>query len=260
MQLIAAWRSSSSRCAIVHKSRRQRENRGHEAMPQRISRHALLLSVLLGLPFTATAQAQQTSTDQPVYKLPMRGAPASRIGGGTRGPNVDSPAVTVFAPDHTGLTTNPQPALYWSLSKQAPVQIELTLLDEAGVKPLIEKTVSAPMQAGIHALSLKDAGVTLAPDVDYRWHVALVFDPKMRSSDVTSSGTIRLVPAPAALASKLAAGERAAPAVYASEGLWYDSIEALMRLIDASPQDKQLRDQLDSLLTQVGLTHLAGQR
>ena len=221
------------------------------------ARQSLFLTALFCMSLGATAQAQAQS-DQPVYKLPMRGAPASRIGGGTRGPNVDAPTVTVFAPDHTGLTVNPQPTLYWYLSKQAPVQIELTLLDDAGVKPLIETTVKTPMQGGIHALSLKDAGVTLAPDVDYRWHVALVFDPKMRSSDVTSSGTLRLVAAPDTLKTKLAAGERGAPGAYAAEGLWYDSIDALMRLINAAPEDRQLREQLDSLLTQVGLTRVAG--
>ena len=115
------------------------------------------------------------------------------------------------------------------------------------------------MAAGIHALSLKDSGVTLAPDVDYRWHVAIVFDPKMRSSDVTSSGTIRLVAAPDTLKAKLGA-ERAAPAAYADEGLWYDSIESLMRLISASPDDQQLKEQLNSLLTQVGLTRVAEPR
>lgn len=204
-------------------------------------------------------QPQSGQAEQPSYKLPMRGAPASRIGGGTRGPNVDSPAVTVFAPDHTGLTVNPQPTLYWQLSKPSPVQVELTLMDDAGVAPLVEKVEKAPLGAGIHALSLKDAGVTLKPDVEYRWHVALVFDPKMRSSDVTSSGTIRVVAAPAGLTSKVA-NARGAPAAYAGEGLWYDSIDALMRLIAASPEDAQLKTELDSLLGQVGLKRVAGSR
>jgi hypothetical protein len=235
----------------------------------RIHRGLLLVSAFAACALALPAPAQQSQPPQaqppqgqaepPTYKLPMRGAPASRIGGGTRGPNVDSPTVTVFAPDHTGLTVNAQPTLYWQLSKQAPVQVELTLVDDAGVKPLIEKVEKAPLAAGIHALSLKDAGVTLAPGVEYRWHVALVFDPKMRSSDVTSSGTIRVVAAPPGLASKIA-DARAAPAAYAGEGLWYDSIEALMRLIAASPEDPQLKAELDSLLAQVGLTRMAGSR
>lgn len=230
------------------------------AMWNRKSCCALFVPAFFCLSLAAGVHAQQPSGDAPVYKLPMRGAPASRIGGGTRGPNQDRPGVTVFAPDHTGLTVNPQPTLYWYLSRQAPVQIELTLLDDAGVKPLIEKVVKTPLQGVIQALSLKDAGVTLAPAVDYRWHVALVFDPRMRSSDVTSSGTIRLVPAPDALKAKLAGNNTVSPAVYAAEGLWYDSIESQMQLINASPGDNQLRDQLDSLLSQVGLTRVARQR
>lgn len=214
-----------------------------------------MIAAMLSVPAGA-ARGGEPPGAGPVYKLPMRGAPASRIGGATRGPGVDSPVVTVLAPDHTGLTTNAQPTLYWYLSKKAPVQIELTLLDEAGVAPLIEKTVQGPLEPGIHSLSLKDAGVTLKPGMEYRWHVALVFNPKMRSSDVTSSGTIKLVPAPATLQ----AGSSATVEAYAAEGLWYDSIDALMSRIEAAPHDRKLKDQLDSLLGQVGLTQVAHQK
>lgn len=131
----------------------------------------------------------------------------------------------------------------------------MTLLDEAGVKPLIEKVVKGPLERGIHSLSLKDAGVTLEPGIEYRWHVALVFNPKMRSSDVTSSGTIKLVAPPPTIA----AGGTVSAAVYAAEGLWYDSIDVLMKRIQAAPEDRQLKDQLDSLLGQVGLTKVANQ-
>ena len=50
---------------------------------------------------------------------------------------------------------------------------------------------------------------------------------------------------------------RANAGVYAEEGFWYDSIESLMRLIAAAPQDSRLRAQLASLLKQVGLDDVA---
>lgn len=216
---------------------------------------ALSMPVVVSLSVPATALAQQG----PVYKLPIRGAPASRVGGGTRGISISKPSVTVLAPDHTGLTMNPQPTLYWHLSKPATGQVEVTVVDDASAQPLVRKVIDTPLAAGIQSVSLKDVGATLKPGVDYRWHVALVVDPGMRSNDVVSSGAIRLVPAPAALDGKLRGGQRDAPNVYAAEGLWYDSIDALMRLISASPEDKQLRSDLDSLLGQVGLKQVARQ-
>ena len=206
---------------------------------------------------TPVAHAQ--TADAPTYKPPSRGAPAARVGGGTRGAAVVKRAsVAVLAPNHTGSTVSAQPTLYWYLSEQAPVRIELTLVDDASVKPLIERVLATSPQPGIHAISLKDLGVTLKPGVEYRWHVALVNDAKQRSGDVTSSGTVRLVPEPESLKTQLSqAGGAKAYAAYAEQGLWYDAIDTLMRLINASPGDKQLRDHLDALLSQVGLTRVA---
>src|SRR5688572_5834417 len=158
--------------------------------------------------FVVTPAAHAQSADAPVYKPPSRGAPASRVGGGTRGVGTPRASVAVLAPNHTGFTVSSQPTLYWYLSQQAPVRIELTLVDDASVKPLLEHALTTSPQPGIHAISLKELGVTLKPGVDYRWHVALVHDAKQRSGDVTSSGTVRVVPEPDALKAQLAqAGE-----------------------------------------------------
>jgi hypothetical protein len=231
-------------------------------MSKPITRAACLTIFFVCTSFAAITVAQPTaSTDAPVYKPPLRGAPASRIGGGTRGLSVQAaPTIAVLAPDHTGYTTSAQPTLYWYLSRQTPVKIEVTLLDEAGVKPLVEKTLQSPLPAGIQALSLKELGVTLTPGVEYRWHVALVNDPKQRSGDVTSSGTVRVVPVPDALKSRLAQTPAAGRAsVFAEEGMWYDAIEALVQRINAAPGDQGLRDQLNGLLAQVGLARIAPQ-
>lgn len=222
--------------------------------------YVLMLGFILAA--GASVAGEQPSTDEGVlYRPPLRGAPASRIGGGTRGLAPAAPALAVLAPDHTGHTVNAQPTLYWFLSKPAPVRIEVTLLDEAGVKPVVEKALKTDLQAGIQALSLKDLGITLKPNEEYRWHVAMVYDAKQRSSDVTSSGTVKLVPAPAALDSRLKQSDESRRyAVYAQEGLWYDAVDALMQRINAAPADARLRDELDSLLKQVGLKPVAHQR
>src|SRR5437867_965146 len=48
-----------------------------------------------------------------VYKPPLRGAPAVRIDGGSRGSGLSLICLTVLAPDQTGLTVQEQPTLFW---------------------------------------------------------------------------------------------------------------------------------------------------
>jgi len=229
-------------------------------MSKTLCGYALMLGFIVAASSSGAGEPPSADTGV-LYRPPLRGAPASRIGGGTRGLAPAAPALAVLAPDHTGHTVNAQPTLYWFLSKPAPVQIEVTLLDEAGVKPVLEKVLKTDMQAGIQALSLKDLGITLKPNEEYRWHVAMVYNAKQRSSDVTSSGTVKLVAPPDALASRLKqADESGRHAVYAQEGLWYDAVDALMQRINAAPGDTRLRDELDALLKQVGLRPVAHQR
>jgi hypothetical protein len=93
-------------------------------------------------PATTATEVKQThkvpKTDRPIYKPPLRGAPSSRVGGGTRGEEGDSIALTVLAPGHTGWSASDQPTLYWYLSKPANTRLELTVIDDDAIKPLLE--------------------------------------------------------------------------------------------------------------------------
>ena len=62
---------------------------------------------------TSTATATSGGAVAVVYHPPLRGAPAGRIGGASRGgaPGVALPALEVLAPDHVGLTAREQPTL-----------------------------------------------------------------------------------------------------------------------------------------------------
>lgn len=217
-----------------------------------------IVAALLGaLSFPMTLSAQQTS-DPPAYKPPSRGAPASRVGGGSRGAGDDTPRLAVLAPDHTGLTTKEQPSLYWFVSKPVAAKLEVTVINDQTVKPMLEKSLAAPAHAGIQQLRLADYGVKLEPGIEYRWHVALIVDPSQRSDDVIASGTIQRIVPDAALRARLAGADRSRlPFLYASEGLWYDAIEAVSALIERDPKDRSAQLQRASLLEQVGLDDAA---
>lgn len=58
--------------------------------------------------------------------------------------------------------------------------------------------------AGIQAVSLRELNVRLSFDADYRWSVALVPETGAEAMKVLASGTVRFVPSPETLKSKLA--------------------------------------------------------
>ena len=190
------------------------------------------------------------------YQPPMRGSASSgRVGGGTRGIG-DGPTVTleVLAPDHTGLTVSPQPTLYWFVSQRIETQAELTIVDDTSIDPLLELKLTPPIEPGIHALSLEEHGVQLAPNVAYQWFVAVVVDPKQRSFDILSGGEIKRVAQPSNLAGQLQSiGSEGTPRAYAEAGIWYDALDGLSTQIGTHPNDADLRQQRAALLDQVGL-------
>lgn len=191
----------------------------------------------------------------PVYKPPKRGAPAARVGGGTRGVDGVLPDVYVLAPDHVGLTTHEQPTLSWYMSKPTAIHFEFSLIDENGIEPLLELTLEAGnLKAGIQGLDLAKYGIKLKPEVQYQWSVALVPDSKKRSSDVIASGMIERRGVDNSIAERLSKADAQEDVfIYAEKGYWYDAVSELSVLIDKNPGNKILRQQRAELLKQAGL-------
>ncbi|HEY7520741.1 MAG TPA: DUF928 domain-containing protein [Methylomirabilota bacterium] len=218
----------------------------------------LLLTVVLGgLPSHLAAQQTQPAAPSvavPVYKPPLRGAPGGRVGGGTRGTPRDMFMLTALAPDHSGLTMQEQPPLFWFISGSTSFPVELTITDPRAPRPLVETRLTSPVPAGVHAIRLADHGVRLAPGVQYRWFVAVVPDQGRRSRDILAGGTIERIDVPDALRSRVETTPREQlPFVYAEAGLWYDALATVSELIERAPGSREHRQQRSALLSQVGL-------
>ena len=123
---------------------------------------------------------------------------------------------------------------------------------------MFEITLKPPLAKGVHALRLAEHGVTLKPDIEYQWFVAVVRNPAQRSNDVLAGGTIKRVSADPAVQSRLKQTAQAQwPGVYAEAGIWYDAIDQLSKQISADRNNRQLREQRAALLEQVGLREAA---
>jgi hypothetical protein len=193
-----------------------------------------------------------------LYKPPSRGAPATRVGGGTRGSDEAGPILSVLAPDHTGLTISEQPNLYWYLSKPTHMSMEITITHDEEINPVLEKTLPAPKTAGIHSYDLAGNHIKLKPGIEYRWFIALVPDEIQRSNDIISGGTIMRVEEDAALKEKLAAARSPLDKgiTFAENGLWYDAIHTISITIE-SQDSRDLREIRAAMLEQVGLKDAA---
>ena len=191
----------------------------------------------------------------PMYQPPRRGAPSTRVGGGTRGIGGNTPTVHVLAPDHVGLTVNEQPTLSWYMSKPTSMRFEFMLINEEGEEPLLELTLdSANLKEGIQSLNLADHGVKLKPGMQYQWSVVLIPEEEHRSNDIISSGMIERRDLTGDLKTKLnKANSNEDVFIYAQEGYWYDAITELTTLIKKDPDNEVLKKQHAQLLNQVGL-------
>ncbi len=163
--------------------------------------------------------------------------------------------LTVLAPRHTGLTSQSSPTLYWYTSKAVSgEQTEITLIKQDALDPVLETTLQGSVAPGIQRLDLSRWGVELEFDTEYEWFISVVRDPAERSNDVTAGGTIQRVAPPPGVRARLSGSEaHTVPLVYAEQGIWYDAIDTLSRLIQANPADETLLDQRAALLRQEGL-------
>jgi hypothetical protein len=163
-----------------------------------------------------------------------------------------------FASEQTGFTTTPQPTLWWYLSDPWHGKVEFTLNEVGAVEPIFETYLNGPNAEGIYSIHLADYHITLKPNVEYEWFLAILLDPEERSADFLASATIKYVPPSESLTKRLTKNPKERHHfVYAEEGYWYDTIETLCERIKAEPQNNLLRKQRAALLRQVKLPLVA---
>ena len=181
----------------------------------------------------------------------VRSAPVIRAGVAS-----SLPEIRALGPEHVGATAAAAPTLYWFLSGESSVPVEITLTSERAAGPLLALRMEPPVGAGLHALRLPRRGVRLEPGVTHRWSVALVPDGANRASDLVSGAAVRR--AGDAGETLAAAPPEARAHALAAAGYWYDAFETLTAWIQTEPAAQRLLEHRAALLEQVGLAGVAG--
>jgi len=185
-----------------------------------------------------------------VYQPPNRGAPAQRVGGGTRSIN----QLIVLAPDHLALTSQAHPRLFWYINPGFRNKLRFRLAEAGVTPPLIEIQLPPQPDGGIQHFDLELHGVRLEADRRYEWAVVLEPFPHERLPPLVSGGNILRNESVPELR-RAALHER--PYLAAQQGFWYDALDWVTRLIDAAPGNTELRLQRAALLEQGGLHSVA---
>ena len=202
------------------------------------------------------SQAGKSVVSRPavIYRPLLRDVSQSKVGGSTRGKDDETAILQVLTPEHTGLTLQAQPTLYWYASTPMATRFEIALIGKDKSKPLLEVEAGSGKVAGIQQLDLGDHDISLQPEVSYQWSVTQVIDKDSQSKGVIASGVIERMEPGEGLTSRIERSHGTELAnVYASEGIWYDALETLSSMIDKSPEDQSLVAIRASLLDQVGL-------
>ena len=217
---------------------------------------------LTGGPFApppASAKESPTSPElkTPLYKPRKENAPRARIGGHSRGSDVTAPELIALVPDHVAFTIRSGPSLCWYLSIHSSRPITLTVVDSRGIRPILEQLLPSPARAGIHCIRLREYGIDLREQEQYRWFVTLVLNPDRPSQDIVAGGVIERIPLDEACALNMpctwASCELEAVHRYAESGLWYDAIACLLELMEREEDSGRLQQMLDGLLKQSGI-------
>lgn len=202
---------------------------------------------------------QQDDLQLPVYTPPKKLTPRARVGGALRGSESHEPELVALVPDHVGLTVKQTPTLNWYLSKPTTYPLRFTLNDTQKVTPLYEGPLPAPTKEGVQSIDLKALGLTLEPNVQYRWFVSASPNPESPSRDIVAGGMIERCEFSECLTltSVSLTCDRESVRTNALVGFWYDAMGCVCSLIEKEPTDPSLRRLRAALLRQVGLNGVA---
>lgn len=157
--------------------------------------------------------------------------------------------VEVRAPQsHVGLTARPSPRLWWSIKEQIDEPLQVTIVGDGSVRPVLRLELPGPHAPGLHAFDLADHDVSLDADRGYRWFVSVLVDPKRPSRNPVSAGALRRVETSDVNRSALNAEAPAARGhALAKLGIWYDAFDFFASLAVQNPERNVVASHLKAL-------------
>jgi hypothetical protein len=232
-------------------------------MRQKQSRTTLLkacLALSLGLFVCSWPTFTLAQNQQPATTIKRR-LPGRRVGAGTRGPctNPKQPLVALIPDTNLGLTAEKHPTLFWFIPS-TPARTAEFVLNNEKKQEVYKTTFAITGSPGVVSVTLP-ATATLPPlevNKNYSWTFSLICNPSDPSAVDFVQGWVQRVALSSEVKNRLAkAVPRDRPAIYAQVGIWNDTLKSLSELRRATPRDRALTSDWETLLKSVGLDSVA---
>ncbi|WP_102177568.1 DUF928 domain-containing protein, partial [Fischerella thermalis] len=198
-------------------------------------------------------------------KLPPRGAPGKRrTGAATRDScpelaNKNEPLTALVPGTNLGLTVAERPT-FWFYVPYPPtnrLSVEFLLRDKED-NEVYRETLPLLETPGIISVRFPETTPPLEIQKLYSWRFSVICNPTNRAEDVFVNGKVERVPLAPALKSQLAAATpRERIALYAENGLWFDTLTHLTELYRTHPKDEALKVDWADLWQGVGLEYIS---
>lgn len=234
---------------------------------------SLSLALLLTLSLVSNASTMAgvenksiytTKKHKVTYEPPQGNRPKESVGGASRGDRcpTDSleqnlPLTPLLPTDSPSLTLETHPTLLVYVPETSAKTALLSVRDASEDYDYLT-TVPISDHAGIISLTLPDDAPALEVNREYKWSLSLLCDNKLRPDSPVTQGDILRVARNRTLSDELAQADLLeSAAIYASAGLWYDTVSSLAKLKSVEPQDSEVSANWEGLLTSVGLENIA---
>lgn len=238
---------------------------------QKFSSHLATVSAAIALGLSITHVPTLAQNAQPVIQKvavtwtpPDRSAPSQTEGAASRDEGKCSdneekpnPPLTALMPNNTlVLTLAERPTFFVYVPPISARTAEFVLKDE-NEDDVYKTTITLPSQPGIISIAIPANVKPLENGKTYRWYFDLVCNSGKRVF-VDRIMVQRTEPS-ATLANELkqATNPRDRAAVYAKNGIWYDTLQTLAALRHSSPNDATLTNEWKELLESAGIQEVS---
>lgn len=231
---------------------------------------SLLLLWLSSIALPGNTESKNQNRQNQLPQSPNTGSPESDFSaGGTRGESTisnichPSPEELVYLLGtenrEFSLSSHPTFWFYFPQSVDPEVPINFVVKEAETDKTIYSQAIKQEVKPGIVGIALPNQkSYALAPETNYSWSLAIDCQHSDRDSDLVLTGWLQHQPADSEMAEQLATTPPLEKYhIYMEQNLLYDAVTQLAQARIDSPQNLQVKDDWQDLLSELGLPNLS---